>query len=204
MNETANNKVGAHVRRMSAGDDINHCDQSRKSPKKGSALNTTVHTPQTGSVHGDSESRWSIALRSCSADERQGHHQIIRGNKPQQTPNTGKSSTMKTSILTDPKAEALNIAVEQKSGMSNTRPRLIAAEPVKNADGSWNIDIQFNAKFAQEFLKLTQQEPTPRNIRAWVMATMETDPIALKKYLMEDEDYEASGYDAEGLASLKG
>lgn len=59
---------------------------SRKSLKEGSTLNTALDTLKTGSVHGGSESRWSMALRSCSADEHQGHHQINCGNKPLQTP----------------------------------------------------------------------------------------------------------------------
>ena len=49
---------------------------SRKSLKEGNTMNTALDTLKTGSVHGDNESRWSMALRSCSADERQGHNQI--------------------------------------------------------------------------------------------------------------------------------
>lgn len=102
----------------------------------------------------------------------------------------------------DLKAEALNIAVEQKSEIPNARPRLIAGEPVKNADGSWTVEIKYNAEFASEFHKLANQAPTPENIKAWVMKTMDADPIALKQYLMDDEDYEVSGYNAQDLASL--
>lgn len=58
---------------------------SHESLKEGNTLNTTLDTLKTGSVHGDSESRWSMALRSCSADERQGHHQTRCGHQtPQQ------------------------------------------------------------------------------------------------------------------------
>ncbi|MBI5821358.1 MAG: hypothetical protein HZA88_20515 [Verrucomicrobia bacterium] len=58
---------------------------SRKSLKQGNTLNTALDTLKTGSVHGGSESRWSMALRSCSADERQGQYQTRCDHKaPQQ------------------------------------------------------------------------------------------------------------------------
>ena len=177
---------------------------SRKSLKEGSTLNTALDTLKTGSVHGGSESRWSMALRSCSADERQGHHQINMRQQAAADAECKKERNMKNLISTGLKASAMNIVVEEKSGMSNTRPRLIAGEPVDKGNGTWDIHIDYNAACGQEFAKLTNQAPTPEKIKLWVMNTMDTDPIKLKKYLMEQEDYEASAYYAQDIASLKG
>ncbi|MCX6907398.1 MAG: hypothetical protein NTY01_05085, partial [Verrucomicrobia bacterium] len=88
-----------HVRRMNGRANIKTARESmlQRTPWKGTSMRMTVNTSTTSSVHGGSEEGWSMALRSCSADERQGHHQTNRG-RSRNTP--GREATMRRAVNT--------------------------------------------------------------------------------------------------------
>jgi len=70
---------------------------------------------------------------------------------------------------------------------SDPKPRLIAADPVDNGNGTSSVVMRWNASFAAEFQKMTGKKATPKNISAWIDDTLYTDPLRLKKYLLIPE-----------------
>ena len=99
---------------------------SRKSLKQGNAMNTALDTLKTGSVHGDGESRWSMALRSCSADERQGHNQINLRQQAAADAEVRKVIQMKDQN-TQTGGTRLGVKVQNIATLANSKPEHVRA-----------------------------------------------------------------------------